>query len=187
MKVLAISCSGKKNGNSEKLAAAFCEGVQQAGHEVRCLRLSELDVHWCRGCNACVQTDRCVQDDGMREIYSAFGEADAIAFAAPLYFWGMPAQMKAILDRVYALGHDNEKGYFAYPRKKCALIASAADTERHFWVFESFTQYWQRYVNYMRWEDLGTLLVGSCGGTKQPRRIEETDGLERARAFGASL
>lgn len=187
MKLLVISCSGKKDGNSEKLATAFAQGAQKAGNEVRWLPLSELEVHWCRGCNACVQTDCCVQDDGMREIYSAFEECDAVVFTAPLYFWGMPAQMKAVLDRIYALGHDNAKGYFAYPKKKCALIASAADTERHFWVFESFVSYWQRYVKYMRWEDLGTLLVGSCGGTKQRRCIEKTDGLARAFAFGVSL
>lgn len=187
MEILVISCSGKRNGNSEKLAAAFSEGAHEAGHAVKVIRQSEIAIGGCRGCNACVETDRCVQRDGMQEVYPAFVECDAVVFVAPLYFWGMPAQMKAVIDRLYALGHDNEKGYYAYPKKKCGLIASAADTERHFWVFESFVQYWQRYVNYMRWEDLGTLLVGSCGGTKQPRRVEKTDGLARAHDFGASF
>ena len=187
MNILVVSCSGKRNGNTEKLAAAYAEGARESGHAVRCLRLSELEIGGCRGCNACVQTDVCVQHDGMREVYEAFIACDMVVFAAPLYFWGMPSQMKAIIDRLYALGHDNEKGYFAYPRKKCALIASSADTERHFWVFESFTQYWQRYIHYMRWEDMGMLLVGNCGGTKAPRQVEKTDGLRRACEFGASM
>ncbi len=187
MRILAISCSEKRNGNTEKLVDSFAKGALEAGHELHVLRLSELDVHGCRGCNACAETDKCVQKDGMQQIYPEFIACDAVVMAGPLFFWGMPAQMKAVIDRLYALGHDNEKGYYAYPCKKCALIASAADTERHFWVFESLVNYWRRYISYMRWEDLGCLLVGSCGGTKQPRRIEKTDGLSRAYAFGKAM
>ncbi len=187
MNILVLTCSGKAGGNTEKLGAAFSQGCTEGGHRAQTIRFSQIEVKPCRGCNACRVSGRCVQRDGMEEIYQAFLECDLLALATPLYFWGPSAQMKLVIDRLYALGRDHPKGYFSYPLKKCVLLATAADSQRHFWVFESLQQYYQRLVAYLRWTDCGILLAGNCGGTKAPRRIEDTDWLDRAYHLGRRL
>lgn len=158
--------------------------ADDGANEVILLRAD--DVRPCMGCNHCRSGAGCAIDDDMQKIYEEFLSADCVVFATPLYFWTMSGQMKCVIDRLYALGEDS-RSYFSYPKKKCALLATAADTERHFWVFESLDNYYSRLVRFMQWENVGTLMVGSCGGTKQQRRIEETSALDRARVFGASL
>lgn len=187
MKILVISCSEKKDGNTEKLTKAFSEGAESEGAHVDIVRMSKTDIRGCRGCNSCTTSNICIIKDGMQEVYPLFLDADVIVFATPVYFWGISSQMKAVMDRLYALGAPSDKGYFAYPVKRCALIASAADIERHFWVFESVQHYWYRFTTYLRWPRIGELFVGACGGTKGPRRIEKTNGEERAAALGREI
>ena len=184
MKILILSCSSHKNGNTQKLAEAYEKGCREAGHETRLLCAHEVPVSPCLGCNACNRNGRCVQEDGMQQIYEAFVWCDRIVFATPVYFWTISGQMKLIIDRLYATGVPSDKGYFAYPKKRCALLATSADTEKHFWVFESVRQYFERLTDYLRWERDGMLFAGNCGGTKFPRRIEETGWLEKAFEMG---
>lgn len=187
MKLCVVIGSGKVGGNTEQLADAFVRGAREAGHEAVTLHLGKLKIGPCLGCNACTKGGPCVQQDDFRVFEEAFSACDALVLASPLYFWGVSAQIKALIDRMYSIGEADPKGYFKYPVKKCALLMTAADTERHFWLFESAEQYYRRLVRYLRWEDLGVLCAGGCGGTKLPRCIGETDNLQRAYEFGRRL
>lgn len=184
MNILILSCSSHPDGNTQKLAAAYEKGCLEAGHATRMICAYEAQVSPCLGCNYCNSHSGCVQQDGMQTIYEGIEWCDRIVFATPVYFWNISAQMKLIIDRLYATGVPDNRGYFAYPKKRCALLATSADTEKHFWVFESVRQYFERLTDYLRWERDGMLFAGNCGGTKVPRQIEQTQWLEKAYEMG---
>ena len=187
MKICAVVGSSKINGNTDKVTEAFLRGVGEVGNETVKIHLGQTKIEPCLGCNCCTDGNGCRQKDGFAFFAEKFLDCDVIVFATPLYFWGISAQLKAVIDRMYSLGEKDPKGYFKYPCKKCVLIATAADSARHFWAFEMLEQYYHRLVKYFRWTDLGIFEAGSCGGTAVPRRLEETDAEERAYQFGKKL
>ena len=67
-KVLILSGSPRKNGNTEILCDRFAEGVRDAGHHVELVRVCDKDIHYCTGCDSCVKSGRCVFRDDMEEI-----------------------------------------------------------------------------------------------------------------------
>lgn len=189
MKLCVVIGSGKVGGNTEQLADAFIRGAQEAGHEAVKLHLGKLKVGPCLGCNACKTEGSCVQRDDFPTFLEAFLACDALVLTTPLYFWGISAQLKAVIDRLYSIGEKDPKGYyFLYPKKKCAMLCTGADSSRHFWAFEEVEHYYRRLVNYMGWTDLGFYAASSCGGSGVlPRRIKETAHLQRAYEFGKRL
>lgn len=122
-KILIISTSPRKAGNSDALAEEFARGAREAGHEVEKLSLHDKTVGFCKGCMACQNTRRCVFRDDADAIAQKMLTAHAIAFATPIYYYGMCGQMKTILDRANPL-------YFAdYAFRDIYLLAAAADTD----------------------------------------------------------
>ncbi len=122
MKVLAISSSPRKDGNSDVLCDQFLKGAKEAGHEGKKIRLSELGISPCTACYGCTKSGRCVKDDGMTEIIEELIHADIIALATPVYFYSMCAQMKIMIDRCLPR-HKEIKD------KKFYFIVTAADPE----------------------------------------------------------
>jgi multimeric flavodoxin WrbA len=104
--VTILHGSARKSGNSAVLAGQVAQGVKGEGGDVRLFNLHELSISPCTGCENC-QTDPgsgCVIDDGMREIYESVLESGAVVFAGPVYWFGVSAQTKTALDRLYAIG-----------------------------------------------------------------------------------
>lgn len=101
--VLILEGSPRPNGNSHLLSDAFARGAEEAGHTVMRIAAARKRVSGCLGCNACYRDGgACVQKDDMAEIREATLAADVIVLASPIYFYSMPAQLKAVLDRTYA-------------------------------------------------------------------------------------
>ena len=94
-KVLIISASPRKGGNSDLLCDEFARGAAEAGHEVEKIRLAEKKVGYCTGCYACQKLNRCVQNDDANELVEKMLSADVIVLAMPVYFYSMDAQLKA--------------------------------------------------------------------------------------------
>ena len=86
--ILIISASRREGSNSEALADAFAEGARSAGHDVRKISLRGKNIGFCNGCFACLKTGRCVIADDAPEITAAMHDADVIAFATPIYYYG---------------------------------------------------------------------------------------------------
>ena len=84
-KVLILSSSPRKGGNSETLAAAFAKGAQEAGHQVETVHLREKKYGFCKGCFACLKTGHCVIKDDAVEIAAKMHDADVLVFATPVY------------------------------------------------------------------------------------------------------
>ena len=98
-KVLVISTSPRKGGNSDVLADEFVRGAQEGGNSVEKITLNDKMIGFCKGCLACQSTRRCVIRDDADAIAQKMLTADVIAFATPIYYYGMCGQMKTMLDR----------------------------------------------------------------------------------------
>ena len=122
MKVLAVSASPRRGGNSDVLCDEFLKGAAESGHEVRKIRLAEKKIAPCVACYACMENHVCARKDDMAEVLDALKTADVIVLASPVYFYSISAQMKTMIDRCMA-------DYQAIANKKFYLIVTAADPQ----------------------------------------------------------
>lgn len=99
-RVLVISSSPRKGGNSERLCEEFAKGARAAGHEVEFVALRDYNIGYCRGCYACKTLGRCVQKDDAEGIAEKMVAADVIVFGTPVYFYTMSGQLKVLIDRL---------------------------------------------------------------------------------------
>lgn len=103
MNILVISGSPRKGGNTEIMVQAFAEGARESGNQVVVKEMSGLKVAPCLACEYCFTHDGvCVQKDDMTAILEEVDRADMLVFASPIYWFGMAAQVKAVIDRLYA-------------------------------------------------------------------------------------
>jgi multimeric flavodoxin WrbA len=102
MKVLAISASPRKGGNSDVLCDQFLKGAEENGHQTEKINLADKNISPCIACYGCAKTKTCVKKDDMAEILQKIIDADVIVLSTPVYFYSMNAQMKIMIDRCYA-------------------------------------------------------------------------------------
>ena len=93
-KVLIISASPRKGGNSDLLCEQFLLGAKEAGHNVEKICLQEHKINYCLGCGVCNNTHTCVQKDDMKKLLDKMVDADVIVLATPVYFYTMDGQLK---------------------------------------------------------------------------------------------
>ncbi len=98
--LLCIAGSPRRGGNSDRLLAACLESAREAGARTERIVAADLAIGPCRGCNACSKTGECIQRDAMTEVYRSIDAADGILVASPVFFAGVPAQLKALIDRL---------------------------------------------------------------------------------------
>ena len=125
-KVLIISASPRKGGNSDTLCDQFAKGATEAGHEVEKIRLSEKKVGYCTGCYACQKLGKCVQNDDANALVEKMLSADVIVLATPVYFYSMDAQLKALIDRSVSRWAD----FGRFKGTEFWLLITAADDRR---------------------------------------------------------
>jgi multimeric flavodoxin WrbA len=103
MNVIAFLGSPRKDGNTTILLGEALRGVAEAGHEARVFNLAHLKIRPCLNCGGCDETGTCVIiDDEMPQVYAAIREASRIILASPIFFAGLTAQTKAMVDRCQA-------------------------------------------------------------------------------------
>lgn len=103
MKVLGIYGSPRKGGNTDQLLDRALEGAEAAGAEISRVYARDLKMGGCIGCGGCDKTGKCVVDDDMQTVYPLLAEADIVILASPIYFYGLTAQVKALVDRSQAM------------------------------------------------------------------------------------
>lgn len=188
--ILILFGGGRPNGNTAQLANAFAKGAESAGHRVETVSLLKTKVEPCLGCNTCKKGEPCVLKDGFGEIVPKIEWADMLVFASPLYYWTISARLKAFIERLYGIAAYDPAPplgrYEKYPGKDCALLMTAADN--FFWTFNRAESYYRfTLVNYLGFQDKGTLLAGGCGGSSGEPAIEKTGWLAKAYAFGKNI
>lgn len=122
-KVLILSGSPRKEGNSDLLCNEFMKGALEAGHEVEKIRVQEKNIGYCMGCYACKNTGICAIKDDMAEILQKMIDCDVMVLASPVYFYSIDAQLKALIDRSVARWTEVKNKEFYY-------IVTAADGEK---------------------------------------------------------
>ncbi len=122
-KVLILSSSPRKGGNTETLATACAKGAMEAGHEVEIVSLRNKQIGFCRGCFACFKLGRCVIADDAVEIAAKMHDADVLVFATPVYYYSVSGQLKTMFDRSNPL-YDSD-----YAFTDVYLLSAAAEDE----------------------------------------------------------
>lgn len=181
-KIMILNASPRKGGNTEAMGKALITGAEGAGHMVEKIDVCRLSINPCSGCYGCAmgKGDPCVQKDDMKIVYEALDRADAVVFASPLYWWHFTAQMKTVIDRLFAVAASNN---MHIPKKEVALLIAAEDARE-----ENFTQIVPYYetclVKNLGWVNKGMVLAG---GVNMPGDVEKTAYLGDAERLGASF
>ncbi|HIZ76747.1 MAG TPA: flavodoxin family protein [Firmicutes bacterium] len=179
-KILVVVGSPRVGGNTDQLADAFMRGLRENNHSVKKIHLAKVKVNPCLGCEQCFRNGTpCVQKDDMNDILKDVEQADLIVFACPVYFSNLTAQMKMFIDRFYCMYHQ----YHAFSKKETMLLMTAGGPVPT--SFQTSMDYFDyTVVNFMGWKDRGKILVG---GVHDKNDIQNTDGLEKAYAFGKTI
>jgi multimeric flavodoxin WrbA len=102
MKVIAFLGSPREGGNSDMLLREAVRAVEETGSDVRLFPLNKMNIMPCQNCGGCDETGICIYDDDMTQIYEAIRTADRVILASPVFFFGLSAQAKAMVDRCQA-------------------------------------------------------------------------------------
>jgi multimeric flavodoxin WrbA len=119
-KVLVLSASPRKGGNSDLLCDQFMLGAKEAGNQAEKIFIRDKKINYCVACDACKGNGSCVHQDDMAEVLDKMIAADVIVMATPVYFYTMDAQMKTLIDRTVAR-------YTEIRNKEFYFIVTAAD------------------------------------------------------------
>lgn len=150
-KVVVLMGSPRNGGNTEILAKAFCEGARRK-NDVELIKVCDFNVSPCIGCNKCFgEGNNCVQQDDMRIIFDAVAKADVLVIASPIYFYGISAQLKAVVDRFHTPKRNRLKV------KKMGLLLVGASSLNS--VFDSVLLQYQQVLNFFKLQDIGKVLV----------------------------
>jgi multimeric flavodoxin WrbA len=108
MMVLGIYGSPRKTGNTDLMLDAFLDGAAHAGGEIQRLYVRDLNLHGCLECGHCDKEGKCIIEDDMAQVYPLLEAAPRIVVSAPIFFYGVPGQLKLLIDRTQALYMKND-------------------------------------------------------------------------------
>ena len=176
-KIIVLVGSSRKGGNTDLLARSFAEGAGKS-NEVELISVEDYKVQPCLGCNSCFKREdhSCIQKDDMGKIYDKLMEADVLVIASPVYFYGLSAQLKAIIDRL----HNPIRDMFKI-RKLAMLLVGAATLPE---LFDAILMQYRLILNFFKLEDAGTVLVR---GAKERGDVENGESLQEAYRLGESI
>lgn len=181
-RILLVTGSPRKHGNSEMMADAFTEGAALAGHTVMKFEAAFHEMLGCRACDTCWSRGvPCSFDDGFNtEFAPLLEQADALVLCMPLYFYGFPAQLKAALDKMYSYAVPNAPKRLKI--KESAFMICGGDREES--VYNGAVESYRQMARYCDWKDRGILVAF---GVFEKGAIRDTAFLETAKALGASF
>ena len=178
MKVVVINSSPhpKNESTSIYLSGRFTEGAQNSGHEVFTFDEANENTHPCRGCDKCHMDGPCVWQDAIEQkLMTKMLEADLLVLVTPLYYYGMSAQLKTIVDRFYSRTGKLHG-------KKSVLMATAYNSAD--WTMSALVDHYDTLVRYMEWNDVGKVLGIGCGARSL---VEKSEFGDQAYKIGANL
>ena len=138
-------------------------GAREAGHQVTRVDVDRLDIAPCTGCVACGYEGPCVQHDDMDALRKQILAADMLVLATPLYYYGMTAQLKTVIDRFCSANASITRKHL---RSALLTVAWNADD----WTFEALEAHYDTLVRYLSMRDCGRVLGYGCGSTSMTRR-----------------
>lgn len=178
-KIVVITGSPRKNGNSFAMTDAFIKSAEEKGHSVVRFDAAIKKIGGCHACETCYSTGKpCTFDDDFNTIAPEILKADVIIYTMPVYWYSIPAQIKGLMDRIYSLvvGGKDISG------KKCGLIACCEEHDMS--VLDGVRIPVERSAALLKWEMFGEVLVP---GVLNAGDIEKTDGGKQAAALADKL
>ncbi|PKL59496.1 MAG: flavodoxin family protein [Methanomicrobiales archaeon HGW-Methanomicrobiales-4] len=133
MKVLGISGSPRKNGNTDIFLKEIFTGARECVTETECIYLRDYVITPCVGCEKCRKDLTCSQfHDGMTLLYVKVEEADVLVLGSPVYNYNITAQMKSFIDRLYPyylFSNDRPRKYHSRlsDKKRFCLVFSICE------------------------------------------------------------
>ena len=152
MKIVVLTGSPRRNGNTNHLVGQFIKGAKEAGHEVYRFDCAQRKVSPCIACNRCGMNGQCIFSDDFEELRPHLMAADMVVFATPMYYFGFSSQLKAVIDRFYALN-----GQIKGSEKRSALLMAYADTAAE--EAEPMLSHYHTLLRYLGWKDRGTVVA----------------------------
>ena len=178
-KIVVITGSPRKKGNSFAMTEAFIRAAEAKGHSVTRFDAAMKNVGGCRACETCFRTGKaCSFDDDFNTIAPAILEADAVVFSMPVYWYSIPAQIKGVIDRLFSFcvaGKD-------VAGKECALITCCEEDDMS--VMDGVRIPVERSAALLKWKMVGEVLVP---GVLNAGDIEKTDGCSQAAALAEKI
>ena len=175
-KVLILSGSPRKNGNSDILCDEFAKGAMEAGHEVEKIRVAEKKIGYCRACYACRGAGICAIKDDMAEVLQKKIDCDVMVLASPVYFYSIDAQLKALIDRTVARWTEVKDKEFYY-------IVTAADGEEE--AAETTIACFRGYADCVNGAKEKGIIYGM--GVSEKGKIKDTKAMNEAYEMGKSV
>lgn len=175
-KIVVITGSPRKDGNTFRMAEAFIQAAEEKGNTVARFDAAFLEVGGCNSCGSCYQGGKpCYIDDDFNKVAPAIVDADVVVFAMPVYWYSLPAKMKAVLDKFMAfrVGGKDISG------KECALLSCCE--EHTMSMFDGVRITIERTAELLGWKMIGEICVPKV---LMVGDIEKTDGCERAAELG---
>ncbi len=178
-KIVVITGSPRKNGNSFAMTDAFIKVAEAKGHTVIRFDAAMKKVRGCHACETCFKTGKaCSFDDDFNVIAPEILEADVIVYSMPVYWYSIPAQVKGVMDRIYSFcvaGKD-------IAGKKCALITCCEENDMS--VMDGVRIPVERSAALLKWEMVGEVLIP---GVLNAGDIEKTDGCKKAAELAEAI
>ena len=178
-KIVVITGSPRKNGNSFAMTDAFIKAAEKKGHSVTRFDAALKNVGGCHACETCFKTGKsCSFDDDFNVIAPAILEADVVVFTMPVYWYSIPAQIKGVIDRLYSFcvaGKD-------ISGKECALITCCEEDDLS--VMDGVRIPYEKSIALLKWKSVGEVLVP---GGLNVGDIDKTDGCKQAAALAEKL
>ena len=186
-KVLGILGSPCADGTTAELLDAVLEGARRAGAETERLDIASLSIHPCLACRECDSGKGCAQhEDDMSIIYRRIREVDAIVLASPIFFMGVTAQLKAMIDRCQCFWIEKyveKKRVYEGRRRPKGLFVSCAGSSKPV-VFEPAIHVAKAFFAAIDYEYAGEVLLGNTDDKAlEPRKAA----LETAIAAGRKI
>jgi len=187
MKIIAFLGSPRKDGNTELLLKEAIRAIEESGLKVQVFNLNDMNISPCQSCGGCEDTGVCIFHDDMAQIHAEIREADRIILASPIYFFGVSAQAKIMIDRCqcfwcekYLLKRPLPEG--PYGRRGLLLLVGGQKREIGIQCAEATAKAFFRTVSVPEHETLGYLCVDAKGAI-----VNHTTALSDAYKAGKKL
>ena len=177
MNILILSGSPRKGGNTDLLVEAFVKGASPK-HQVEVISVHDYKINPCIGCNSCFTREdyKCCQKDDMQIVYDKMAKAEMLVIASPVYFYGLSAQLKAVIDRF----HNPIRDTFHIHKMALLLVGAASLPE----LFNSILAQYELCLKFFKLEDMGRVLVR---GAKDKGDVKNGDALKLAQELGQRI
>lgn len=178
-KIVVITGSPRKNGNSTKMAEAFIRAAEAKGCTVTRFDAAFMNLGGCHACQTCFKNGRaCTFDDDFNKAAPSIEEADAVVFAMPVYWYSIPSQIKCIIDKLYSFCVAEKP----VGGKKCAVISCCEENDMT--VLDGVRKPIERSAALLGWTMAGEVLIP---GVNNIGDIDKTDGLAQAAALAEKI